>query len=163
MAAISIRIREQNAQLNGLFAELRLLQEASKYPHKFALHCPLPQTPMFPIKSLLFCSAFFALLLSAQPVQGGAASPPGQPTTSAFEGLPSAEIRTLILDFCVIAASNEADTDGEKARIVNACQCYTNRVMRLMNEDDLEYLRRTGVFPDTMREEAFKAKERCGA
>jgi hypothetical protein len=111
----------------------------------------------FPFLFRLFLCCFFVVPVLAQ----AAAQTPEDPYANLtdFSGLSPEQIRTRILDACVvrIASENPAQDDSFATR----CACYAGRIVTAMTEPERDHLRRTGAFIASAQTKAETALSAC--
>jgi hypothetical protein len=89
-----------------------------------------------------------ALLLSA-----------GAFAQSAASSLTKEQLRTRILDLCVLTVAPKV---GPKVAVAPTCNCYARGVSQAMSAEDAAYFVERRAIPSTLREQAAAVYAKCG-
>ncbi|MBX3537806.1 MAG: hypothetical protein KF735_09220 [Chelatococcus sp.] len=101
------------------------------------------------------CSAMsLAAVVSAT---AGGRPPAG--TAASYANMSDDEIRTSILDACVVTQWQTATS--QRDNYADRCGCYARRVTTGMSPDEFNAFRRTGYFSDVTRPKAEAALAAC--
>jgi hypothetical protein len=106
----------------------------------------------------LFTLVFF--IATMPPVEAAASSPQKQgEITDDFMDLTSEQIRTRLLDVCVVrqAENSKGPDDGFAVR----CGCYAGRVVKALSPMELDHLRSTGSFNPSAQAKAQSSIQAC--
>lgn len=97
------------------------------------------------------------MVMAAGTLAGG--RPPAGTAAASYANMSNDEIRTSILDACVVTQwqAAKAQTDNYADR----CGCYARRVTAGMAPDEFDAFRRTGYFSDATRPKAEAALAAC--
>ncbi|PXW58143.1 hypothetical protein C7450_106319 [Chelatococcus asaccharovorans] len=101
------------------------------------------------------CALSVAVALSAH--AGG--RPPAGTASASYATMSEDEIRTSILDACVVTQWQSATS--QRDNYADRCGCYARRVTSGMTPDEFNAFRRTGYFNDTARPKAEAALAAC--
>ncbi|MDJ1157159.1 hypothetical protein QNA08_02760 [Chelatococcus sp. SYSU_G07232] len=93
----------------------------------------------------------------------GAAPPPASAAPAGlpkdYSSLSNEQIRTQILDACVVRQWGE--TESKTDNYAQRCGCYATRVAKAMTPDEFDAFRSTGYFSDSARAKAEDALLAC--
>jgi hypothetical protein len=103
----------------------------------------------------------FLFFITAMPNVEAAASSPQEHgvLTEDFVNLTPEQIRTRLLDVCVVRQAENAKgpDDGFAVR----CGCYAGRVVKAMSDAELDHLRSTGSFNPSAQAKAQNSIQAC--
>ncbi len=100
---------------------------------------------------------FFALATTA--FAGGSSAPFAYQPDPAFKTASKSELENRVKHACV--ATQAKLQNVAESRIDRPCGCYSSRVIRGLDDGELEAYRNTGVFNDTARGKALIAIDSC--
>ncbi|MBS7695734.1 MULTISPECIES: hypothetical protein [unclassified Chelatococcus] len=101
------------------------------------------------------CAMSLAVACSAH--AGG--RPPSGTAGASYATMSEDEIRTSILDACVVTQWQTATS--QRDNYADRCGCYARRVTAGMSPDEFNAFRRTGYFSDVTRPKAEAALAAC--
>jgi hypothetical protein len=103
--------------------------------------------------------AMLGVAAAAGSVPKTAGAGPAAVTSEDLSRLTGDQVRTRVLDACVVIQADLAETNQEP--YAERCGCYASRVVKDMSADEFAAFRATGVFNDSARAKALRAIDLC--
>lgn len=89
----------------------------------------------------------------------GASTPQYPPPSVNLSNASMDELRTHILDSCVLREWGRAAES--RSSYAERCNCYARRITAVMTGEELDALRQSGIYNDSAREKAEAAQLKC--
>jgi hypothetical protein len=99
------------------------------------------------------------LMVATSAFAGGSSAPFNYTPDLALKTAGKAELETRIKRSCT--ATQAKVQNVAETRLDRSCGCYASRVMRGLDDSELDAYRNTGVFNDTARGKALAAIDSC--
>lgn len=99
------------------------------------------------------------IVTGPQAVYAGSSVPQHAPSSVNLANASMDELRTHILDSCVLREWGR--TAEPKSSYAERCSCYARRITADMNGEELDALRQSGVYNASARSKAEAAQVRC--
>lgn len=106
--------------------------------------------PLLSAALLTFATAAFA---------GGSSAPFGYTPDPTLRTASKSDLESRVRSACTATQAKVQNLD--ESRLVRPCGCYAGRVMRSLDDSEVEAYRNTGVFNETTRAKALAAIDAC--